>query len=132
MDTPIINPIIFYLIYLADKILIIFWVLLILFVLITSGYIIFKWVDYCESHIENKAEYIKIARNNFLKLLIITLAFTLPLILIPSSDTIYKMMVASQVTPNNIEIVGDTVESSVDYIFEKINDVVEGEENDEL
>lgn len=39
------------------------------------------------------------------------------------------MLVASQVTPNNIELVGDTVESSIDYIFEKINSLkVESEE----
>lgn len=36
-----------------------------------------------------------------------------------------KMLVADNITPNNLEIVGDTIKEGVDYIFEKINLVVE-------
>ena len=41
---------------------------------------------------------------------------------IPSKETCYKMMVASQITDNNIQKAEDTIKNSVDYIFEKINE----------
>ena len=41
---------------------------------------------------------------------------------IPSKETCYKMMVASQITDTNIQKAEDTIKSSVDYIFEKINE----------
>lgn len=41
---------------------------------------------------------------------------------IPSKETCYKMMVASQITDNNIQKAEDVIKDSVDYIFEKINE----------
>ena len=41
---------------------------------------------------------------------------------IPSKETCYKMMVASQITDNNIQKAEDVIKNSVDYIFEKINE----------
>ena len=42
--------------------------------------------------------------------------------LIPTSNTCYQMMVASQITDTNIQKVEDVIKNSVDYIFEKINE----------
>lgn len=42
--------------------------------------------------------------------------------LLPSKKTCYQMMIASQVTEENIQKAEDTIKSSVDYIFEKINE----------
>lgn len=41
---------------------------------------------------------------------------------IPTSNTCYQMMVASQITDNNIQKAEDVIKNSVDYIFEKINE----------
>lgn len=41
---------------------------------------------------------------------------------IPSKETCYKMMVASQITDTNIQKAEDVINNSVDYIFEKINE----------
>lgn len=41
---------------------------------------------------------------------------------IPSRETCYKMMIASQITNNNIQKAEDIIKGSVDYIFEKINE----------
>ena len=41
---------------------------------------------------------------------------------IPSKETCYKMMVASQITDTNIQKAEDVIKDSVDYIFEKINE----------
>lgn len=49
-------------------------------------------------------------------LLIIVIPF------IPSKETCYKMMVASQITDNNVQKAEDVIKNSVDYIFEKINE----------
>ena len=40
---------------------------------------------------------------------------------IPSRETCYKMMIASQVTDTNIQKAENVIKDSVDYIFEKIN-----------
>ena len=42
--------------------------------------------------------------------------------LIPTSNTCYQMIVASQITDTNIQKVEDVIKNSVDYIFEKINE----------
>ena len=41
---------------------------------------------------------------------------------IPSKETCYKMIVASQITDTNIQKAEDVIKNSVDYIFEKINE----------
>lgn len=57
------------------------------------------------------------------------LCFTLES-LIPNESTCYKMMAASMVTPNNIEAVGTTAESVVDYIVESVDKLMEEKENE--
>ena len=42
--------------------------------------------------------------------------------LLPSKKTCYQMMIASQITDNNIQKAEDVIKDSVDYIFEKINE----------
>lgn len=41
---------------------------------------------------------------------------------LPSKETCYQMMVASQVTEENVKKAEDAIKNSVDYIFEKINE----------
>ena len=56
------------------------------------------------------------------KLIICTgLMFTVESFL-PSKETCYKMMVASQVTEENAQKAEDVIKDSVNYIFEKINE----------
>lgn len=42
-------------------------------------------------------------------------------ILLPSKEIMVAMFVADNVTYENLEIVGETIKDSVDYIFEKVN-----------
>lgn len=63
-------------------------------------------------------QFVKAAK----KLLIcVVCGFTVWMVL-PSQETCYKMMVASQVTEENIQKAEDVIKDSVDYIFEKINE----------
>ena len=51
--------------------------------------------------------------------------FAIVVIITPSKDTLYKMLIASQITPNNINAAGKTITEGIDYIFDKINETIE-------
>ena len=116
MNEPIISPWVFYFTALCDNI----GVLCLIAVFIITIVILAKAFVYDESILEN-----------FKKIKVIFLILMLYLTFCPTSDTIYKMLVASQVTPHNIEVMGDTVENSIDYIFEKIQSLDDTEESEE-
>lgn len=52
-------------------------------------------------------------------------------ILTPSKKTIYTMMVVNQITPHNIEILGDGAKDVVDYITDEIKELTKEEESKE-
>lgn len=65
----------------------------------------------------------------------IFIIFAIVVIITPSKDALYKMLIASQITPNNINAAGKTITEGIDYIFDKINETIEiknGEQYDEL
>ncbi len=45
--------------------------------------------------------------------------------LVPGTETAYKMLVASLVTPDNIAAVGESVSSVVDYIIDSVDKLIE-------
>lgn len=51
--------------------------------------------------------------------------------ILPSQKTVLTMMTVQQLTPNNIEIVGDTLEDTIDYIVEKVEDITDEKDNQE-
>lgn len=51
-------------------------------------------------------------------------------ILTPSEDTCYKMMVASLVTKENIEITAEAGKEAVDYIVDSIDKLMDEQEED--
>ena len=123
---PIINPLWFYLIDIVDgvKSTCTFMLIVSFTVLaIISFVFLFSW---SEDNLEEKEKqsyfrYLKLVLKVIIPCVIITI-FT------PCSDTIYKMIIADNVTPHNIEVVGDTIEGGIDYIFEKINSLTLEEE----
>ena len=112
--TPIINP---WLLYLVDclyglKMLCILAVPLLVFVI---GYITITIDDF------GRGDGKELIRTRKIVILFsISILIVIPFI--PSKETCYKMMVASQITDNNIQKAEDTIKNSVDYIFEKINE----------
>lgn len=108
---PIINPWLFYLVDVISNLKIMCCV----FPLAILGGILL-WIVWDEDASEEKL-------NRFFKkwffVTIVFLAFTL---FLPSKKTCYQMMVASQVTDENIQCAEDVIKDSVDYIFEKINE----------
>lgn len=60
----------------------------------------------------------------FKKCIIVTMIFILTVVIVPARDTVYKMFAASLITHENIQIVGESATDVVDYIVEKIDEVI--------
>lgn len=107
---PIINPLLFYLVDIISNLKI---MCCIFPLAILGGFIILIACD--EDASEEKLNRL------FKKWFIVTIAFLAFTLFLPSKKTCYQMMVASQVTEENIKSAEDVIKDSVDYIFEKIN-----------
>lgn len=107
--TPIINPWIFYLVDVISNLKI-----MCLFTLAILGVILLLIV--CDEYASEE----KLNRL-FKKWFIVTIVFFAFTLFLPSKKTCYQMMVASQVTEENIKSAEDVIKDSVDYIFEKID-----------
>lgn len=110
--TPIINPWLVYLVDMIDSLKFECLFIPLLFLLYMLS------IAYTKEEDINEEKIAKVVK----KLIIcMGLMFTVESFL-PSKETCYKMMVASQITDNNIQKAEDTIKKSVDYIFEKINE----------
>ena len=114
---PIINPWLFYLVDCLDglKMLCILAVPLLVFVI---GHITFT----SDELGRGEEKELKSARRTRKIVILFSILILIVIPFIPSKETCYKMMVASQITDNNIQKAEDTIKNSVDYIFEKINE----------
>lgn len=112
---PIINPWLFYLVDMTDS----FQILSILIVLLIIISFAIEIVKYDEAI--DELDKVKVIKTFKKKVIVIALLITFAIFL-PSKDTCYKIMVASQITDTNIQKAEDVIKDSVDYIFEKINE----------
>lgn len=116
---PIINPLWFYLIDVVDNLQTVVGIILMLSCIALAIVSLIMFFEYSELYLEERE------KQTYFKYLKTALKVIIPCIIItsltPSSDTIYKMIIADNITPHNIEVVGDAVEGGIDYIFEKIN-----------
>lgn len=104
MDNPIVNPIWF---YLADAIPNVRYVLIAVSValfIISVG------------QIDNNKVFRKFIIGGFLSLIVGAL--------IPSQETLYKMVAAKMITPNNIKIVNDYVNDTATNVSDNLTDVI--------
>lgn len=104
MDNPIVNPIWF---YLADTIP------NIRYVLIAVGFCLFMLSI---GQIDNNKVFRKIVVSGFLALIVGAL--------IPSQETLYKMVVAKTITPNNIKIASDYISDTVTNVSDNLTDAI--------
>lgn len=112
---PIINPWLFYLVDMIGSFQILS-ILIVLLIIISFAIEILKYDEAMD-----ELDEVKVIKTFKKKVIVIALLITFAIFL-PSKDTCYKMMVASQITDNNIQKAEDTIKNSVDYIFEKINE----------
>lgn len=116
--TPIINPWLFYLVDVIGNFKSACFILL-LIIVIGFGAIFLIEIGETSDELElDEAKVIKTLKK-MVGASVLLMTFYM---LLPSKETCYKMMIASQVTEENIQKAEDTIKESVDYIFEKINE----------
>lgn len=119
MNTPIIRPSLIYLINLCDN----FKTALFIVMLVAGFVVVVSLYEYLNE--ENEEKERRYFSKQF-KILIVALISSLAMnIALPSKKTCYTMLVGSQLTPQNIQSVGNDLKSAVDYIFEKIDELEE-------
>lgn len=108
---PIINPWLFYLIDLFGGIKSINMFVLIELIVVLSISILIHIVEIDEGFFTKK----------YFKYMAISVVIScIVMLVIPSKETMYKMVVAQNVTYENVEIASETIKDSVDYIIEKM------------
>ena len=112
--TPIINPWLFYRVDVIGS----FQILSILVALLIILSFAIEIVKYDE--VEDELDKVKVIKAFKKKVIVIALLITFDMFL-PSKKTCYQMMIASQVTEENVKKAEEVIKDSVDYIFEKIN-----------
>lgn len=115
---PIINP---WLFYLVDVIGNFKSACFILILIVVIGFGAIFLIEIGEAADELELDEVKVIKTLKKMGVVVVLLMTFNMFL-PSKETCYKMMIASQITNNNIQKAEDTIKKSVDYIFEKINE----------
>lgn len=116
----IINPWVFYLLGLSNSVGMACVIFLTVFAIVFGIYLLFRVVEFV-----GYDEYptpIQILKKWKVPL-ILSVAF---LVFMPSTDTIYKMMIASQVTTENIDTAKETIQDVADYIIDAVKEIEEG------
>jgi uncharacterized membrane protein len=121
---PIVNPVIIYLINLMGSLRVGFIIGAVIFAILT----IFCAVEYEDLKESNSNEDKQMTKKFFRASKRFLVCFVLTFILIvfvPSKDTCIEMIVASYVTPDNIDAGVEKTKETVDYIIDKIKEVSE-------
>ena len=119
----IINPWVFYLLGLADSIGIACVAFLFLFGITFGVYALIWFIEFFgDEEYPTPTQILK----KWKVTLILSVAF---LVFMPSTDTIYKMLIASQVTTENIGTAKETIQDVADYIVDAVKEIKEKEDD---
>lgn len=119
----IINPWVFYLLGLADSTMMACIIFLAVFAIAFGSYLLIWTIDCIgDDRYPTPMQIIKKWKIP----LILSVAF---LVFMPSTDTIYKMMIASQVTTENIGTAKETIQDVADYIVDAVKEIKEKEDD---
>ena len=125
---PIISPLWFYLIGIGAGIQVLLGVVGGTIAIAAGVALMISAIEYYNYNHESSLKIIKISKKYFM----IGLMIGFFAVLIPSKETCYQMIAATVVTPNNIEIVGETTTDIIDYIIESVDILLEKEEEDKV
>ena len=117
---PIINPWFIYLAGACDEIREVIGLLFVIAFIPCVCIVIIYFLSFIDDELDvlRSINYLALMK----KFVTVTVVASLLYGLIPTSNTCYQMMIASQITDNNIQKAEDVIKNSVDYIFEKINE----------
>ena len=115
----IINPWVFYLLNVLDNIVL---CVIVLLTFLSSAYVVYILV-WCLAFYENDKEKYPSPLALLRKWKIPLILCILALVLIPSQETCYKMLIASQVTTEHIADAKETIKEVADYIVESAKEI---------
>ena len=124
----IINPWVFYLLNIMENIVSSIIIALFIFGIAYVSYAIIWYVELSFSYFDDEDKYpspLAIVKKWKIPLIICIVI----LVLTPSKETCYKMLIASQVTTENIESAKETVKEVADYIVESAKEIKEKTES---
>lgn len=122
--TPIISPWIFYIIDVLGDLEFTLALIVVILIVVMGAYSFFngKWLveDYIKGDEDDDKRKIMIFKifKRFVAGLFVCILF---LVSIPSESTMYKMLVAQNVTSDNLNAATDIIKNGVDYIFDKLD-----------
>lgn len=115
MNIPIIDPMLFYWMNILDNLAHLPTILiLVLFVYFVGVLMHQDNVDY-----EERAAFKKKHQKALKRLLYITIVVSLLSLFIPTKETMLNMLIADQLTPANIHLIGDNLKDAVIFIAEQ-------------
>ena len=87
----------------------------------------------CIAFIEGDIEYGSVSTHkSFMKkCVIVSIVSAVALVITPSTETIYTMMVANEITSDSIQVIGKTGKDVVDYITDQIDKIVNEDDEKE-
>ena len=118
---PIINPLFFYFISVTD---------VLRFLLLICGFgvvaicVFASFICCVDYDVEEILKFFK--KPIMIGLIVGTIG-----IFVPSENTCYKMLTASLITPDNIEVVKDGTQELVDYIIDVADQITENDDDDD-
>lgn len=119
MSEPIISPWIFYWVNVLDSLkFFISTIIIIGIIAIITTAIIMVSTCFDLDELKEKSKFLKIFQKAIISILILMAVYSFT----PSKETMITMLVADNVTKENIEITTDTIKNVTDYIFDKINE----------
>lgn len=118
----IINPWIFYLLYLTDSVKIVCSIFLIFSVIGIATYSLM----YADFLYGDKYPSPGTLLRKFKIPLILSIVL---IVFVPTSETVYKMMIASQVTTENIGTAKETIQDVADYIVDAVKEIKDKEDD---
>lgn len=119
----IINPWFFYIISICDALKFTFIFIGVVIAIGLAFWIPIYFAIEEEEYVKNPFDVIKKSKW-FL------IAILLGAILVPSSTTCYKMLIASQVTTERVETAKETIQNVADYIIDAVTEIEEVKNND--
>lgn len=115
---PIVNPIYFYLANVGDTIQILAGIVMAVTAIIATGLFIDMWADLSDGTRDNKHK----AKVQALKMLGVILVVSTALkVFVPSSNTVYQMIAASVITPDNINMTQDNIIDFINHIAKALH-----------
>lgn len=115
---PIVNPIYFYLANVGDTIQILAGIVMAVTAIIMTGLFIDVWADLSDGTCDNQHK----EKVQALKMLAIILVVSTALkVFVPSSSTVYQMIAASVITPDNINMAQDNIVDFINHIAKALH-----------